>query len=47
MQKKTLEAIGLCRAAADNLDSEDNRKQAVLFPGWDITGVSASEKADC
>lgn len=47
MQERPLEAVNMCRAAADNLDSDDNREQPVLFPGWDFTGISASERADC
>jgi hypothetical protein len=47
MQTQPLEAVDLCRAAADSLDSEANRQQTVLFPGWDFTGIPASERADC
>ncbi len=47
MNEEPLEAVDLCRAAADNLESAANREGTVLFPGWDYTGVSASERAEC
>ncbi len=47
MHKQPFEAVDLCRAAADNLDSDACRETTVLFPGWDFTGISPAEKAPC
>ena len=42
MHEELLEAVDLCRNAADNLDSDAVREGTVLFPGWDYSGVSVA-----
>jgi hypothetical protein len=47
MDDPLLQAIDLCRSAADKLDSDANRNSKVNFPGWDYSGVSAGEIERC
>jgi hypothetical protein len=47
MENELSQAIEMCRAAADKLASASNREQAVVFPGWDFTGVPPGEISSC
>lgn len=47
MDCQRLEATVLCRAAADKLNSAEQRDRTVLFPAWDYERTQPDERGQC